>query len=131
MSSKYLSASRSDVSLRSPKHGPGVSIASSPSKLGAPRECVLQEQSQLTSQVSAVLQVVDALPAIAFAHLLAHEPRHHELDPLFTDNGILRLLDSLVVLVGDAMETGRDRGLLLEKRFRLGDGHGEMRVAGE
>jgi hypothetical protein len=80
-----------------------------------------------TSQMTTLLQMVDPLPPVAFAHLVPHQPRHHALDPLLPNNGILRGLERFIVVVVDALEGGSDLGLLREEEFRLGRGHCDNR----
>lgn len=79
--------------------------------------------------MAALLQVVDALPVVALAHLLADQARHHGLDPLLADDGILGGLESGVVVVVDAVEGGRNLGLLREEGLGLGRRHGGGRAA--
>jgi hypothetical protein len=81
------------------------------------------KRSVRTSQMATLLQMVDTLPPVAFAHLVPHQPRHHALDPLLPNNGILRSLERFVIVVVDALEGGSDLGLLREKEFGLGGGH--------
>lgn len=81
--------------------------------------------------MSALLQMVDALPPVALVHLVPHQPRHHAPDPLLSDNGILCGLEGGVVVVVDALERGWDLGLLRKERLGLGCRHGDsaMRTA--
>lgn len=65
-----------------------------------------------TSQMSALLQMVHALPVVALGQLLPHQATHHNSDPLLADDGILGLLQALRIIVVDAVESGRDGGLL-------------------
>lgn len=76
-----------------------------------------------TSQVPTLLQVIHALATVALAHLLPHQARHHTPDPLLADNRILCSLQGLVVVVVDAREGRRDRGLLREERGGFGGRH--------
>lgn len=76
-----------------------------------------------TSQVSALLQMVDALFPIALVHLVPHQPRHHAPDPLLTDDGILCGLERCVVVVVDALEGWSNLGLLREEQFGLRSRH--------
>jgi hypothetical protein len=73
--------------------------------------------------MTTLLQVIDPLPPVAFAHLVPHQPRHHALDPLLPDNSILCGLERFVVVVVDALKGGSDLGLLCEEEFGLGGGH--------
>ena len=73
--------------------------------------------------MTALLQVVDALAVVAFRHLLPHQSSHHDVDPLLADDGILRLLQSLVVIVVDAVEGGRDGRLLSQESLGFGGRH--------
>lgn len=68
----------------------------------------LQEQLSLTSQVSALLQMVHTLAVIAFAHLLADQSRHHALHPLLPDDRVLCGLEGFVVVVVYAIECWRN-----------------------
>jgi hypothetical protein len=54
--------------------------------------------------MATLLQVVDALTPVALAHLLAHEARHHALDPLLAYDGVLGGLESGLVIVVDTVE---------------------------
>lgn len=76
-----------------------------------------------TSQGAALLQVVHALAVVAFAQLFPHKPAHHDLHPLLPDDGILRLLQPLGVIVVDAVERGRHGGLLRQEGGGLGGRH--------
>ena len=77
----------------------------------------------LTSQVSALLQVVDALSVVALAQLLPHQSRHHALHPLLSDHGVLRGLERFVVVVVDAVEGRGHRRLGRFEHLGLGSGH--------
>lgn len=90
----------------------------------------LQMIRPLTSQMPALLQMVDALPVVALPQLLAHQSPHHDLDPLLPDNGILGLLEARGVFVVDSVKGGRDRGLLGQEGRRLGGGHRDVWTAG-
>lgn len=70
---------------------------------------------KLTSQCSALLQMIHALPVIALSQLLSHQSRHHALDPLFSDNCILGLLESWRVVVVDTVEGRRNRWFLSQE----------------
>lgn len=78
-----------------------------------------------TSQMPALLQMVHALPPVALVHLVPHQSRHHALDPLLSDNGVLCRLESCVVIVVDALEGRSDLGLLRKERLGLGGRHGD------
>jgi hypothetical protein len=78
----------------------------------------------LTSEVSALLQVVHALSVVALAQLLPHQPRHHALHPLLSDHGILRGLERFVVVVVDAVEGRGYCGLRGLEHLGLGSRHG-------
>ena len=67
--------------------------------------------------------MVDALAVVALAQLVTDQARHHAADPLLADDGVLGLLERDGVVVVDAVEGGRDGGLLGEEGGRLGDGH--------
>jgi hypothetical protein len=67
--------------------------------------------------------MVDSLSIVAFAQLLSHQSAHHDLYPLLSDNGILRSLQCLVVLVVDSVECGRHLGLLGQESLGLGSRH--------
>ena len=67
---------------------------------------------RLTSESTALLEVVDALAVVALAHLLSEQASHHALDPLLAQDGILGSLELQVVVVVDALECWRHRGLL-------------------
>lgn len=73
--------------------------------------------------MTAVLQVVDTLPAVALAHLLSNQARHHALDPLLADDGVLGGLELRVVVVVDAVKGGRHLGLLRQEHGGLGSRH--------
>lgn len=77
----------------------------------------------LTSQMSALLQMVHALAVIAFTHLLPDQPRHHALHPLLSDDRVLRRFQGLVVIVVDAVEGGWDGGFGGFERSGLGGRH--------
>lgn len=88
--------------------------------------CTL-ELPRLTSQVAAVLQVVDSLADVALAQFLLDETGHHGTDPLFPNNGILGRLESLGVVKVHAVECGGNRGLLALEELGLGSRHdGEL-----
>jgi len=76
-----------------------------------------------TSEMPALLQMIDTFPSVALAHLIPHQPRHHALDPLFANDGILCSLQGSIVFVVDALEGGRYLGLLCQEHVRLGSGH--------
>lgn len=65
-----------------------------------------------TSEVTALLEVVDTLAVVALAHLLSEKTCHHALDPLLAQDGILSRLELLVVVVVDALKGWRHLGLL-------------------
>lgn len=77
----------------------------------------------LTSQRSALLQVIDTLPSIALSHLIPYQPGHHAAHPLLTDDCILRGFEGLVVVVVDAVKGRRDGRLTREEVCGPGDGH--------
>lgn len=83
----------------------------------------------LTSQNCALLQMVHALLVVALAHLLPDQARHHALDPLLANNGILCGLERFVVVVVYAVEGGRDGGLRRLEHGGLGCRHGGCEVA--
>lgn len=67
---------------------------------------------KLTSQVTALLQVIVAVLNVAFAQFLSNKSGHHGADPLLTDNGIFGSLEGLGIVKVDTVECGRDRRLL-------------------
>jgi hypothetical protein len=77
----------------------------------------------LTSQVAAVLQVVDALAQVALAQLLSDKAHHHGADPLFPDDGVLGGLEGLVVVVVHAVEGGGHLRLLRLEHLGFGGRH--------
>lgn len=60
--------------------------------------------------MTALLQMVHAFLVVAPAHLLPNQTRHHALNPLFADDGILGGLERFVVVVIYAVEGGSDLG---------------------
>lgn len=85
------------------------------------------ELPRLTSQVAALLQVVDALTDVALAQFLLDETGHHGANPLFPDYGILGRLERLGVVKVHAVECGGNRGLLALEELGLGRRHdGEL-----
>ena len=70
--------------------------------------------------------MVDALPVVALAQLLADQPAHHDLHPLLADDGVLGLLEALVVFVVDAVKGRRDLRLLGQEGLGLGSRHGDL-----
>ena len=82
-----------------------------------------RNSKSLTSQVPTLLQVVHALPVVALAQLLPHQPRHHALHPLLPDHGVLRGFQRLVVVVVDAVERRGHRRLGRFEHLGLGSGH--------
>ena len=77
-----------------------------------------------TSQVATLLQMIDTFPPVALAHLVTHQPRHHGAHPLLADDGVLRRLEGLIIIVVDAFESRCDLGLLREESFGFGGRHG-------
>ena len=67
---------------------------------------------QLTSQMTAVLQMVHTLALVAFAQLITDQSSHHSSNPLFSNDRVLGGLESLGVGVVNAVESGSDGGLL-------------------
>lgn len=67
--------------------------------------------------------MIHPLAPITLAQLLAHQPRHHGLDPLFADDGVLGLFQAGGVVVVDVVEGGRDGGFAGEERGGFGGGH--------
>jgi hypothetical protein len=59
--------------------------------------------------------MIDALLPVAFAHLIAHQSRHHAPDPLLADDGVSGLLELSGIVVVDAVKGGSDGWLLGEK----------------
>ena len=70
--------------------------------------------------------MVDAFSVVAFAELFTHKPTHHDLHPLFSDNGILSLFERLGVVVVNAVEGGRNGRLLGQESRRFRGRHGEF-----
>lgn len=85
---------------------------------------------KLTSQVTALLQVVYALAVVALAQLLPHQPRHHALHPLLANDRVLRGFQRFVVIVVDAVERRRHRRLGRFEHLGLRGGHGVRTVRG-
>jgi len=87
-----------------------------------------------TSQHPTFLQMIDPFPVVALLQLVSHQPRHHILDPLFTDDCILCRLQSRCVLVVDTVEGWRHGRFAGEEVGRFGCRHcwivenGEMKV---
>ena len=77
----------------------------------------------LTSQWPALLQMIHSLPVVTFTQLLPHQPRHHSLDPLLSDDGVLGSFERGGVLVIDAVKGGGDFGLIREKHRGFWSGH--------
>ena len=73
--------------------------------------------------MTAVFEVVHALPGVALAQLLTNQTDHHGTDPLFTDDGILGGLESLGVVEVHAVESGRDFRLHGLEALGLGGRH--------
>jgi hypothetical protein len=89
-------------------------------------QCML-ELPRLTSQVTAVLQVVDAFTDVALAQFLLNETGHHGANPLFPNNGILGRLERLGVVKVHAVECGGNGGLLALEELGFGCRHdGEL-----
>lgn len=82
-------------------------------------------QAVLTSKLTAVLQMVDALSYVALAQFLSDKPCHHGTNPLLTDDSILGSLEGLGVVKVDAVEGGSNLGLLALEELGLGGRHGE------
>lgn len=80
----------------------------------------------LTSQRTALLQMVDALPVVTLAQLLPDEPSHHDVHPLLPDDGVLGLLDALVVVEVDPFEGWWHGRLLGQESLGLGGRHCEL-----
>lgn len=71
----------------------------------------------LTSQFTAVFQVVNALAHVALAQFLSNESGLHGADPLFSDDGVFGGLEGLGVIVVNTVECRCDgRFLALEER---------------
>lgn len=73
--------------------------------------------------MTAVLEVVHTLTVVALSQLLAHKSCHHGADPLLPDDGILGRLESLGIVVVDAVKGGSDGGLLGLELLGLGSRH--------
>jgi hypothetical protein len=70
--------------------------------------------------------MIDSLPVIALAQLLSNQSRHHTPDPLFSNDGILCLLQAGRIVVIDTVESRRDFGFLRKESFGFGSrGHNE------
>jgi hypothetical protein len=82
--------------------------------------------AKLTSEVAAVLEVVNTLTNIALVKLLANKSGHHSADPLFADEGILGSLERLGIIVVDAVEGRSDGRLLGLELLGLGSRHYEL-----
>lgn len=67
--------------------------------------------------------MIHALLIIALSQLLPHQPRHHRLDPLLADDRVSGIGNGDVVLEVDAVEGGRDRGLLGQEGGGFGSRH--------
>lgn len=80
----------------------------------------------LTSQRAALLQMVDALAVVTFAQLLPDKSSHHDMHPLLPDDGILGLLDALVVVEVDPFEGWWHGRLLGQESLGLGGRHCEL-----
>lgn len=72
--------------------------------------------------------MVHARTVIAFAKLLADQASHHDLHPLLANDGVLSLLQPLVVIVIDAIEGGRDGRLLGQEGGGFGCRHGDVEL---
>ena len=68
---------------------------------------LVRRMAELTSQISALLQMVDTFPPVALAHLLPYQPRHHALYPLLAYYCILGCFERLIVIVVYAIEGWR------------------------
>ena len=75
--------------------------------------------------------MIDPLPSIALPQLLSHQPRHHRLDPLLADDGVLGLFKAGRVVVIDVVEGGGDGGFAGEEKGGFGGGHFFVGVGGE
>lgn len=73
------------------------------------------EDSSLTPQDTALLQVVHALPLVALAKLLTNKTSHHAAHPLLTDNGVTGVVDGDVVLEIDTLVGRGDGGLFSQE----------------
>lgn len=67
--------------------------------------------------------MVYALSEITLAHLFPHQPRHHALDPLFSDDRILRRFQSAAIVVVNTIEGRRYFRFLCEESFGFGGWH--------
>jgi hypothetical protein len=85
---------------------------------------VERERVKLTSEDTALLEVIHALARIALAQFLADKTGHHAAHPLLADDSITGVVDGDVVLEVDALEGWRDGGLFGEEGGGLGGGHG-------
>lgn len=70
--------------------------------------------------------MVDALPVVTLAQLLPYEPSHHDVHPLLPDDGVLGLLDALVVIEVDPFEGWWHGRLLGQESLGLGGRHREL-----
>ena len=69
--------------------------------------------------------MVDAFFPVAFAHLFADQPLHHDLDPLLSDNCISGIDDLFVLREINTFEGWRYFRLLPQEGFRLWSRHCE------
>src|SRR6266536_2147894 len=79
-----------------------------------------QNAIRRTSQRTAFLQVVYSLPIIALPKFFSDQSRHHALNPLFSDDRILRCLQSWCIVVVNTVESWRDLRFLCKKGLRFG-----------
>lgn len=79
--------------------------------------------TQLTSQMSAVLQMVHTLAGVAFVQFLASESKHHGADPLLANDGIFGGLEGLGIVVVHSVEGRRDLRLHALEALGLGSRH--------
>ena len=81
------------------------------------------KKEDLTSQLPTLLQMIDPLSVITLPQLLPDQPRHHVLHPLLPEYGVLRGFQGWSIVVVDAIECGRDLGLLGEEGGGFGGWH--------
>lgn len=80
-------------------------------------------EKELTSENTALLEVVHTLARIALAQFFADETRHHAAYPLLADNGITGVVNGDIVLEVDSLVGRGDGGLFGEERGGFGGRH--------
>ena len=77
----------------------------------------------LTSQLAALLEMVNSFPIIALLQFLADQPVHHAFHPLFFDYRVLRGFQSRCVVVINAVECWGHGRFLGQEGLGLWGGH--------